>query len=164
MYANKEMLGDFVNDMGFVGQLLKQAAGKVRGLLGNPNTPQQLIAPDPALIKTREQQSARIHLRLLAREERFEEILQIAISTDDDDLAGLAVLEIAQGIVGEIYRVKLLTAIAKSFSRAAVPAAVVLANQNDVALSFSIFLERLQKGELATLVKAGKARLVSVLD
>ena len=162
MYANKEMLGDLVNDVGLVGQLIGTAGAKLRNFFIRKTKSTGVVDPD--LLRTRELQSAKIELRLLGRQGRYDDILEIATTSENDEIARLAVLEIVEGEIEPTERIQFLAVIANSFSRAAVPATVVLYNNGEVDLAMSIFLERLANGELARLVQIGCAKLLSVLD
>jgi hypothetical protein len=160
MYASKEIFGDLVNDVGIVGQIIGNAGKNLRNFFIR----KKAVQPDPGLLKTRELQSAKIQLRLLGRQRKYDDILEIATSAHHDDIARLAVLEIVEGKLEAEERVHFLAMIAGSFSKAAVPATVVLYNQGEFDLALSIFLERLANGEMARLIESGKAKLLSVLD
>ncbi|HEY9685275.1 MAG TPA: hypothetical protein V6C86_27115 [Oculatellaceae cyanobacterium] len=160
MYASKEIFGDLVNDVGIVGQMIGAAGKNLRNFFIRKKQAQ----PDPGLLKTRELQSAKIQLRLLGRQGKYGDILEIATSAEHDDIARLAVLEIVEGKLNATERIQFLAAIADSFSKAAVPATVVLYNQGEFDLALSIFLERLANSEMARLIESGKAKLLSVLD
>ena len=97
MYANKDMLGDLVNDVGMVGQLIGSAGAKLRNFFVKRTKNADPVDPD--LLRTRELQSAKIELRLLGRQARYDDILNIATSTENDDIARFAVFEIVAGCV-----------------------------------------------------------------
>lgn len=163
MYANNEIIGDLLNDVGLVGQLIGNAGARIRSFFIR-GVRESKAVPAPEMVRTRELQSAKIELRLLGRQHRYDDILHIATSSDNDEIAKLALLEIVEGDLESAERIQFLSAIANSFSRAAVLATVVLYNRGETDLALSIFLERLVNGELAKLVESGRARLLSVLD
>jgi uncharacterized protein YdcH (DUF465 family) len=163
MYANNEIFGDLVHDVGLVGHLIGNAGASIRNFLVRGVKPSK-VAPAPEMVRTRELQSAKIELRLLGRQHRYDDILNIATSNNNDEIARLALLEIVEGDLESTERIQFISAIANSFSRAAVLATVVLYNRGETDLALSIFLERLVNGELAKLVQSGRAKLLSVLD
>jgi uncharacterized protein YdcH (DUF465 family) len=163
MYANNEMFGDLVHDVSIVGHLIGNAGASIRNFFIKGVKPSN-VAPAPEMLRTRELQSAKIELRLLGRQHRYDDILHISTNSDNDEVARLALLEIVEGDLDSMERIQFISAIANSFSRAAVLATVVLYNRGETDLALSIFLERLVNGELAKLVHSGRARLLSVLD
>ncbi len=143
------------------GQLIISAIGsKLRGLLGVAPGPKPL-APTEETLKSVALQSQRIHLRLLAREERYAEIVQIAETTNEQDIAGCAVTALAQGETDQLI---LLERLARSHSHAAVLAMIAMFNNTHVENGKKIFISRLKNGELAQLVASGHANLFSILD
>jgi hypothetical protein len=163
MHANNEMFGDLVHDVSLVGHLIGNAGASIRNFFMKGVKPSN-VAPAPEMVRTRELQSAKIELRLLGRQHRYDDILHIATDSDNDEIARLALLEIVEGDLDSMERIQFLSAIANSYSRAAVLATVVLYNRGETDLALSIFLERLVNGELPKLVQSGRARLLSVLD
>ena len=128
MYANNEILGDLVHDVSLVGHLIGNAGASIRNFFMKGVKPSK-VEPAPEMVRTRELQSAKIELRLLGRQHRYDELLQIATASDDDEIARLALLEIVEGDLDSNERIQYLSAIANSFSRAAVLATVVLYNR-----------------------------------
>ena len=105
------------------GQLIMSAIGsKLRGFLGAPATPKGPPATEAQLKKVA-LQSERIHLNMLAREERYAEVIQIAETTTEQDIAGCAVSVLARA---ETDQVLALERLAKSHSHAAVLAMICL--------------------------------------
>lgn len=143
------------------GQLIMSAIGsKLRGFLGTPaaaKTP----APTEEQLKNLALQSERVNLNMLAREERFSEIVKIAETTTEQDIAGCAVSVLARA---ESDQLAALEHLAKSHSHAAVLAMIALFNNTHHENGKRIFITRLKNGELAQLVASGHANLFSVLD
>ncbi|HEY9776201.1 MAG TPA: hypothetical protein V6C81_20735 [Planktothrix sp.] len=122
------------------------------------------FVPDSETLHTRQMQSSRIKLRLLARAGNYDEVFTTAQSTDEEEIAAIAVLEILHGNLKDSDQSDLLIQLARSDSRAAVPAMVVLFNRGYTRLAQSIFVERMHNGDLSSLVRSGKAKLFSILD
>jgi hypothetical protein len=166
MHAGNQALGGQGPLTAGVGQLIESSiAGlsqKLRSFLGAP--PATGVALDAETVHTRELQSQRIKLRLLARQGQLDLVCRTAITTVDEEIATVAVLEILNADVDNEQRVQMLAKLARSGSQAAIPATVVLFNQRQLELAQSIFLERLNNGELAEMIRHGKAKLFSVLD
>lgn len=143
------------------GQLIMSAIGsKLRGFLGAPASPKAPPATEAQLKKVA-LQSERIHLNMLAREERFPEVIQIAETTAEQDIAGCAVSVLARA---ESDQLLALERLAKSHSHAAVLAMIALFNNTHHENGKKIFIARLKSGELAQLVASGHANLFSILD
>ncbi len=143
------------------GQLIMSAIGsKLRGFLGAPATA-KAPAPTEEQLKKVALQSKRIHLNMLAREERFAEVIQIAETTTEQDIAGCAVSVLARA---ETDQVQALEGLARSHSHAAVLAMIALFNNTHHENGKKIFVARLKNGELAQLVASGHANLFSILD
>lgn len=144
------------------GQLIMSAIGsKLRGFLGASGAPKP-APPTEEHLKKVELQSQRIQLNLLARERRFGEIVKIAESTVEQEVAGSAVSVLARA---EDPSLEALEWLAKSNSRAAVLALIALFNNTEFTdTGKRIFVTRLKNGELAQLVSMGYANLFSILD
>ena len=143
------------------GQLIMSAIGsKLRGFLGAPATPKPPVATEEQLKKLAIQ-SQRIHLNMLGREERFAEIVQIAETTTEQDIAGCAVSVLARA---ETDQLAALERLARSNSHAAVLAMIALFNNTHHENGKKIFITRLKSGELAQLVASGHGNLFSILD
>lgn len=143
------------------GQLIISAIGsKLRGLL-TPQGSSKPQAPSQEQLKKVALQSQRIHLNMLAREERYQEIVQIAENSPEADIAGCAVSALARA---EIDQSALLERLALGHHHAAVLAIIALFNNSNQEKGQKIFVARLKNGELASLVRTGHANLFSVLD
>jgi hypothetical protein len=143
------------------GQLIMSAIGsKLRGILGTPNAAKPLALSEEQRKKVA-LQSQRIHLNMLAREGRFAEIIQIAETTNEQEVAGCAVTVLARS---EVDQLEALERLARSSSHAAVLAMIALFNNEHHEHGKKIFIVRLKNGELAQLVSCGKANLFSILD
>lgn len=159
MYPSETMLAQPAASS--AGQLLMSAIGsKLRGLLriGGAAGP---VQADPEALKKKAIQSTKIYLRLLAREERFAEMVEIAESTREDEIAGCAVSELATKTQDQV---EFLDRLARSRSHAAVFAIIALFNHGHSQRGQAIFINRLNNGELAELVASGQANLYSILD
>jgi len=165
MHAGNQALSGQGSITASVSQLIESSlAGfghKLRRFLGAPDASGML---DPETVQTRALQSQRIRLRLLARQGHLDEVSRVATTTDNEEIATVAVLEILNADIEPAAQNELLVNLARSVSRAAVPSTVVLFNQRQIELAQAIFLERLDNGELAHMIRCGKAKLMSVLD
>ncbi|MFN8551428.1 MAG: hypothetical protein U0103_08075 [Candidatus Obscuribacterales bacterium] len=143
------------------GQLIMSAIGnKLKGFLGASPAP-KAAAPTEEQRKNLALQSQRVHLNMLAREGRFNEIVQIAETTTEQDIAGCAVSVLARA---ETDQLTALEHLARSHSHAAVLAMIALFNNTHHENGKRIFVTRLKNGELARLVSSGHANLFSILD
>jgi hypothetical protein len=143
------------------GQLIISAIGsKLRGFLGAPATPKP-AAPTEEQLQKLAIQSQRVHLNMLAREGRFAEIVEIAETTAEHEIAGCAVSVLARADTDQLVALERL---AKSRSHAAVLAMIALFNNTHHENGKRIFITRLKNGELAQLVASGHANLFSILD
>lgn len=116
---------------------------------------------DQALARTRALQSTRIKLRLLAHERRFEEIMQIAEATTEDDIANLAITQLLEA---DCDKLPLLRRIADGFSISSILALIALVNLGDTDYARRLFFQRLNGGDLEMLVSSGTIQMLPVLD
>lgn len=109
--------------------------------------------------------SAKIQIRLLAKEKALSSLKRIAEATDEQDIASFAVSHLLDFIDEEAAEVKAhLTHLASSDSHACLPAIISLFNSSCVEIAQSVLLERLSKGEYFYLIEKKKARAILFLD
>lgn len=109
--------------------------------------------------------SAKIQVRLLAKEGELSSLRRIAEATDDADLASFTVSFLVDKLSEEEEEVKShLEHLARTYSHACLPALISLFNSSAIEIAQPILLERLAKGEYFYLVKNEKARAILLLD
>lgn len=109
--------------------------------------------------------SAKIQIRLLAKEGELSSLRRIAEATDDSDLASFAVSFLVDQLEQRADEVKShLEHLARTYSHACLPSLISLFNSGAIDVAQAILLERLNKGEYHYLVKNKKARAILLLD
>lgn len=109
--------------------------------------------------------SAKIQVRLLAKEGDLSSLRRIAESTDDSDLASFAVSFLVDKLGEQEEEVRAyLEHLAGTYSHACLPALISLFNTGSIEVAQPILLERLHKGEYFYLVQNKKARAILLLD
>lgn len=141
------------------GQAVNAFGSRLRGLVEPART--RPVPQDPETVKERAMQSARINLRLLAKEQNWAQIVRIAETTDNDDIAAVAILEIVSN--ADQYPA-ILARLAEGFTRSTLRAIIALINNNYVDQAMEIFFARLENGEIGSLVERGLANPFSILD
>lgn len=109
-----------------------------------------------------ELRSRRIQLHLLARAELFEEVLDIAQSTDTREEAVWAVEELVAQKPAHLP--SLLELLGQGDSYATIPAITALFNENYFEQMLLLFSSRLGNGDLLRLIEDGTVNAFSVLD
>lgn len=121
--------------------------------------------------KERVQQSQRIHLRLLLKQERFEEAAIIAQNTDDEVMASIAVWGLAEFSQETLAsdreritpRLHCLFRLAHSYSLAASKALSVYFHQVDPDEARKVFLSRMQQQHWQYMAKNGLCQAQDLL-
>ena len=109
--------------------------------------------------------SAKIQVRLLAKEGELSSLRRIAEATDDSDLASFAVSFIVDHLTDDEDEARAhLEHLASTYSHACLPALISLFNSSAIETAQPILLERLRKGEYFYLVQNKKARAILLLD
>jgi hypothetical protein len=139
---------------------LDSITGKMRGLFG-VREPASSPVLDEETVRDRERQSIRIKLRMLAHGGRIEDLVQIAQTTEDEETSRVAVNEIDDATIDDI---QYLERLARSRSRSTVRAVVRIFNRKETQLAKEIFLQHLQNGTFAELVRSDTVKLFSILD
>jgi hypothetical protein len=109
--------------------------------------------------------SAKIQVRLLAKEGELSSLRRIAEATEDSDLASFTVSFLVDKLGEHEEEVRShLEHLAMTYSHACLPALISLFNTGSIEVAQPILLERLHKGEYFYLVKNKKARAILLLD
>jgi hypothetical protein len=141
--------------------------GKVSSLLNQQRPGGSLPIADEHstsadLTRERELQSTRLQLRLLSRDGRFAEISEVAVTTNSDEIASLAVAELKYAETDEA--VERMSSLGEGASRATIPAMRALIDLGEPGLAGAIFCRRIENGELLRLIIDGTVEASSVLD
>lgn len=112
--------------------------------------------------QNQEERSRRILLHLLARSGRFDELLEIAETTEIADEAMWVVMEIVAEKPESMA--SCLVRLGHGDSLATVPAITALFNEKLSDRMVPLFASRLKSGEMLTLIANGRAKAFSVVD
>jgi hypothetical protein len=116
--------------------------------------------PSSEQLAARAKQSDKILVRVLAKQERFEEIMRLAESTQHEEIARLAMVRL---MYSEKDNVDLIEHLARGDSKATSAALFGLLNTGYVDLARQIFVERMADGSLCAMVQAGLTRAFTLL-
>lgn len=147
----------FTSSCDLVGAL----GSKLKNLIEQPSE-EEAEASDHEAREKQELRSRRIHLHLLARAERYSEVVDIALVTDTKEEAVWAVEELVAQKPPELR--DLLIFLGKSDCYATIPAITALFNENFFDDMLVLFTGRLSNGDFLRLIKDGVVNPFSVLD
>lgn len=106
--------------------------------------------------------SLKIQLKILSDEKDFAAIRQIAESTTEAEIASFAISHLSE--IDHVETLNQLGHIARSHSRACIPALISLFNKGEPEIAESILLLRLQNGDYFNLLSNGQARAMLLMD
>jgi hypothetical protein len=121
------------------------------------------VPENAEMTKLRQEQSAKIQLRLLVSTSNFTELIRFAEAAVDEDLIEVAIHEIHELKEKELS-LQLLESLARGNSAAAIPALQGIVDKEDNDLARGILLERLQADHIPLLIAENKAKLSAVLS
>ena len=159
------MVLSIVNPMNKIVQAAVSVLGSATTTFNNlaVKKPVDVVSENPEMMKLRQEQSARIQVRLYVTKKQFGELIRYAESARTEDVVWVAIHEI-RGLEDSNAAAELLEDLARGNSRAAIPALEGLVIMEEKELARSILFERLQLDHIPALIAEGKAKLADVLS
>ncbi len=133
---------------------------KIKSLRGNESLGNENLNEQRRASKALD--SLKIQLRILSDERDFAAVRQIAESTGDAEIASIAISYLSE--IEHAETINQLGHIARSHSRACIPALISLFNKGEPEIAEAILLQRLQNGDYFKLLNDGMARPMLLMD